>query len=75
MALLGVVTFGLGPGPYIAALAAVGALAVVGYVRNAPTDLGLTGETALLLNMAPDAADCRAGDNAGHEGDEDGTEW
>ena len=52
VALLGVVTFGLGPGPYIAALAAVGALAVVGYVRNAPTDLGLTGETALLLNMA-----------------------
>ena len=52
VALLGVVTFGLGLGPYIAALAAVGALAVVGYVRNAPTDLGLTGETALLLNMA-----------------------
>ena len=36
--------------------------------------LDLGGVLTLLLDMAPNATDCRAGDNAGHEGDEDGAE-
>ena len=52
VAIVGVVSMQLGMGAYIAAVLAVGALAVAGYMRNDPDDLGLTGEVALLVNVS-----------------------
>lgn len=52
VALVGAVAMQIGMGAYIAALLLVGALAVAGYMRNDPDDLGLTGEVALLVTMA-----------------------
>lgn len=52
VAVVGAVSIHIGMGAYIAALLMIGALAVAGYMRNDPDDLGLTGEVALLVNMA-----------------------
>jgi len=48
LALLGVVTWELGIGPFVATLLAIGALAVIGYLKTADTDPGMTGEVAIL---------------------------
>ena len=52
VAVVGAVSIHLGMGAYIAALLMIGALAVAGYMRNDPDDLGLTGEVALLVKLA-----------------------
>lgn len=49
VALLGAVTWGLGTAPFVATLLAVGALAVVGYLKTADADPGMTGEVAIVL--------------------------
>jgi uncharacterized membrane protein (DUF4010 family) len=51
VAIVGFVSLGLGPHVFIAALLALGALAVCGYLKTAHHDPGLTGEVALLVNM------------------------
>jgi uncharacterized membrane protein (DUF4010 family) len=49
VALLGAVTWGLGTAAFVATLLAVGALAVVGYLKTADSDPGMTGEVAIVL--------------------------
>lgn len=49
IALAGAVSWSLGIGPFIAALLAIGALAVIGYVKTSDTDPGMTGEVAIIL--------------------------
>jgi uncharacterized membrane protein (DUF4010 family) len=51
IAVLGAVTWGLGPGPFSASLVVVGALAVIGYLKTANTDPGMTGEIAIVLTF------------------------
>lgn len=51
VAVLGCVTWGLGPGTFIATLLVVGALTVSGYLKTADADPGLTGEVALLVTL------------------------
>jgi len=51
IALLGAVTWGLGTAPFVATLLAVGALAVVGYLKTADADPGMTGEVAIVLTF------------------------
>jgi uncharacterized membrane protein (DUF4010 family) len=49
VALLGAVAWGLGTAAFVATLLAVGALAVVGYLKTADSDPGMTGEVAIVL--------------------------
>ena len=51
VALLGAITFSLGSAPFVAGLLMVGALAVVGYQQSAKTNLGMTGEVAVLVTF------------------------
>ncbi len=48
LALLGVMTWELGIVPFVATLLAIGTLAVIGYLKTADTDPGMTGEVAIL---------------------------
>jgi len=52
VALLGAISFGLGPNFFIAAFLVSGFLIAVGYYQSAQEDPGMTGEFTLLLNMA-----------------------
>jgi len=49
IALAGAVSWSLGIGPFIAVILAMGALAVIGYVKTSDTDPGMTGEVAIIL--------------------------
>lgn len=49
IALSGAVSWSLGIGPFIVVLLAVGALAVIGYLKTPATDPGMTGEVAIIL--------------------------
>ena len=51
VAVLGFVTWSLGPLPFVACLGLVGALTVAGYLQTAHQDRGLTGEVALLVSL------------------------
>ena len=51
VAVLGFVTWSLGPLPFVACLGLVGALTVAGYLQTAQHDRGLTGEVALLISL------------------------
>ena len=51
IAVLGAVTWGLGTAPFVATLLIVGALAVVGYLKTADNDPGMTGEVAIVLSF------------------------
>ena len=51
IAVLGAVTWGLGTAPFVATLVAVGALAVIGYLKTADADPGMTGEIAIVLTF------------------------
>ena len=51
IAVLGTVTWELGVAPFAAGLLAVGALAIVGYLKTAETDPGLTGEVTMLVSF------------------------
>ena len=51
IALLGVVTWGLGIAPFVATLLAIGALAVVGYLKTSDADPGMTGEVAIVMTF------------------------
>lgn len=51
LALLGWVSWGLGPLVFAAVLVVVGALALSGYAKTADKDPGLTGEVALLVTL------------------------
>jgi len=51
VALLGVITIGLGDAAFVATLAVVGALAVVAYWLSAPDDPGLTGEVGVVVTF------------------------
>ena len=51
LALLGVMTWELGKVPFVAALLVIGALAVIGYLKTADTDPGMTGEVAILATF------------------------
>lgn len=51
IAVLGAVTWGLGVAPFVAGLLAVGALAIIGYLKTADTDPGLTGEVTMLVSF------------------------
>ena len=52
VALMGAITFGMGPSIFIAALLIVGLMSAVGYQQSAQKDLGMTGEFTLLLNVS-----------------------
>lgn len=52
VALAGAICMFLGSGIYMVALLVIGAYGVAGYMRNDTGDVGLTGEVALLVNMA-----------------------
>ena len=52
VALAGAICMELGVGIYMVAVLVIGAYGVAGYMRNEPDDVGLTGEVALLVNMA-----------------------
>lgn len=51
IALLGAITWSLGTWPFVAALLAVGALAVIGYLKTSDADPGMTGEVAIILTL------------------------
>ena len=51
IALLGAVSWGLGIWPFVAALLAVGCLAVIGYLKTSKADPGMTGEVAIILTF------------------------
>ena len=51
IAVLGAVTWGLGTAPFVATLLAIGALAVIGYLKTADADPGMTGEVAIVLTF------------------------
>lgn len=51
VAVLGFVTWGMGLVPFAACLGLVGALTVVGYLKTADQDRGLTAEVALLMSL------------------------
>lgn len=51
IAVLGAVTWGFGVAPFVAGLVVVGALAIVGYLKTADTDPGLTGEVTMLVSF------------------------
>ncbi len=51
IALLGAVTWGLGSWAFVAALLAIGALAVIGYLKTSDADPGMTGEVAIVLTF------------------------
>jgi len=51
IAVLGAVSWGLGPASFVVALFAIGTLAVVGYIKTAQSDPGMTGEVAMILTF------------------------
>lgn len=51
IAVLGAVTWGLGMAPFVATLLAIGALAVIGYLKTLDADPGMTGEVAMVLTF------------------------
>jgi uncharacterized membrane protein (DUF4010 family) len=51
VALLGAITFGMGPNIFIATLLVAGFMIAVGYHQSAQEDPGMTGEFTLVLNM------------------------
>lgn len=51
LALLGAVSWGLGTWAFVAALLAVGALALIGYLNTSKADPGMTGEVAIVLTF------------------------
>jgi len=51
IAVLGALSWGLGPASFVVALFAIGALAVVGYIKTADADPGMTGEVAMVLTF------------------------
>lgn len=51
IAVIGAVTWGLGVAPFAAGLLIVGGLAVVGYLKTADADPGMTGEVAIVLTF------------------------
>lgn len=51
VALLGAITFGMGPEIFIAALLIAGVMIAVGYHQTAQEDPGMTGEFTLMLNI------------------------
>ena len=51
LALLGAVTWNLGTGSFVAGLLIIGILAVVGYLKTADGDPGMTGEVAIVLTF------------------------
>lgn len=51
LALLGAVTWNLGTGAFVAGLLIIGILAVVGYLKTADGDPGMTGEVAIVLTF------------------------
>jgi uncharacterized membrane protein (DUF4010 family) len=51
VALLGAITFGMGPQIFIATLLVAGFMIAVGYHRTAQDDPGMTGEFTLVLNI------------------------
>lgn len=51
IAVMGVVSWGLGTTPFVATLLIIGALAVAGYLKTADADPGMTGEVAIVLTF------------------------
>jgi len=51
IAVMGVVSWGLGTTPFVATLLIIGALAVAGYLKTADVDPGMTGEVAIVLTF------------------------